>query len=400
MKMPIPTLTALLAFPLIVRADWPQWRGPAHDGISKETAWSPQWQGAPKILWRAQVGAGFSSITVAEGRAFTMGLDGKTETVYALSTSTGKIAWKHGWPSVFKAQFYEGGTSGTPIVDNGSVFVLGQSGDLVSLSAATGKVLWQKNLATELGLEIGTWGLTGAPLVDGERLLLNAGTTGTAVNKKSGEVVWKSGTDATGYATPVPFSLGGKPAAAIMGKEAVHVVERASGRVLWSHPWKTKYDVNAADPIVLPGGKMLVSSGYGHGAALLSFDAGGAKEVWKNTKWRAQMNPGVVIGGHVYGFDGQADSRPALVCLEVATGTVAWKQEGLGMGSVIAAGETLIVLSEKGELVTAPASPKGFTPLSRGQILGGKCWTVPTLANGLLYARNWKGEVVCVDMRK
>jgi len=400
MKISVPSLTALLVFPLIARADWPQWRGPGHDGISKESAWNPKWEGEPKLLWSAQIGTGFSSITVADGQAFTMGLDGKTETVYALNRTTGKIAWKHGWPSSFKAQFYEGGTSGTPTVDGGSVFVLGQSGDLLSLAAATGKVQWQKNLATDLGLEIGTWGLTGAPLVDGDRLILNAGTSGTAVNKKTGAVVWKSGAEATGYATPVPFSLAGTAAAALMGKDAVHVVDRASGRVLWSHPWKTKYDVNAADPIVLAGGKMLVSSGYGHGAALLSFDAAGAREVWKNTKFRAQMNPGVVIGGHMYGFDGQADSRPALVCLEVGTGAIAWKQEGLGMGSVIAAGETLIVLSEKGELVTAPATPKGFTPLSRGQILSGKCWTVPTLANGLLYARNWEGKVVCVDLRK
>jgi len=400
MKIAIPSLTALLVFPLIARADWPQWRGPGHNGISKETGWSAAWDGEPKLLWRAQVGAGFSAITVADGRVFTMGLEGKTETVSALDAATGKPAWKHGWPSVFKAQYYEGGTSGTPTVDGGAVFVLGQSGDLVRLAAATGKVQWQKNLATELGLEIGIWGLTGAPLVDGERLLLNAGTHGTAVNKTTGAVVWKSGADATGYATPVPFSLGGTAAAAIMGKDAVHVVERASGRVLWSHPWKTKYDVNAADPIILPGGQMLVSSGYGHGAALLSFDANGAKEVWKNNALRAQMNPGVVIGGHVYGFDGDADSRPALVCLETATGNVAWKQSGLGMGSVIAAGETLIVLSEKGELITAPATPKGFTPISRGQILSGKCWTVPTLANGRLYARNWKGDVVCVDLRK
>ncbi len=400
MKITVPTLTALLVFPLSARADWPQWRGPAHNGISTETSWNAKWDDDPKVLWRAKVGSGFSGITVAGGRAFTMGLDGKTETVHALDAATGKPAWKHGWPSVFKAQFYEGGTSGTPTVDGGSVFVLGQSGDLMSLAAATGKVQWQKNIATELSLDIGTWGLTGAPLVDGDRLILNAGTSGTAVDKRSGAVLWKSGAKAAGYSTPVPFEFGRRPVAALMGKDAVHVIDRTNGRVLWSHPWKTQYDVNAADPIILPGEKMLVSSGYGHGAALLAFDSRGARQVWKNTKLRAQMNPGVEIGGYVFAFDGQADSRPSLVCLEAATGQIAWKQDGLGMGSVIAAGDTLIVLSEKGELITAPATPKGFTPISRAQILTGKCWTVPTLANGLLYARNWKGDLVCVDLRR
>jgi outer membrane protein assembly factor BamB len=391
-------ITLVVFFPS-ARADWPQWRGPNHDGVSKETNWNPQWQGEPKRLWSAKVGEGFSSMTVAQGRLFTMGRSGRTESVYCLNAGTGRGGWTHGWPSEFKPKYYEGGTSSTPVVDGDAVYVFGQSGELMALTAATGKVLWQKGLADELRLKAGTWGFAGSPLVDGERVIVNAGTHGTAVNKANGKVIWQSGSSETGYATPVPFSSGGKALVAIMGKEHVFAVERGSGRLAWKHPWKTTYDVNAADPIVL-NGQMLVSSGYGHGAALLALTNSGASEVWQNAKLRCQMNPGVALGGHVYGFDGQADSKPALVCLDIASGQPTWRQEGLGLGTVVAAGGKLIILSEKGELITAEANPRAFTPISRGQVLSGKCWTVPILANGLLYARNWKGDLVCVDLRK
>jgi outer membrane protein assembly factor BamB len=380
-------------------ADWPHWRGPNHDGTSRESEWRSTWDGDPKTLWRAKVGEGYSSMSVANGRLFTMGLSGKSESVHCFDALTGAEVWKHSWPSTFKPQFYEGGTSGTPTVDGTRVYVFGQSGELMALDAKTGKPTWEKNVAKELGLKPGVWGFVGAPLVDDGRLILNAGTHGTAVDKNSGRVVWSSGTEDTGYSTPVPFTQGGRNLVALMGREAVFAVDRGTGKLAWKHPWKTKFDVNAADPIIVDG-QMLVSSGYGHGAALLSLTNTGASMVWENTKLRCQMTPGVVLGGHVYAFDGNADEKPALTCLEWRSGKLKWRQDGLGLGTVTAAANKLIILSEKGELVIADANPNAFAPISRAQILGGKCWTIPVLANGLLYARNWKGDLVCVDLRK
>ncbi|MGI8603354.1 MAG: PQQ-binding-like beta-propeller repeat protein [Verrucomicrobiales bacterium] len=395
-------LTLVLALPALCTtlsaAEWPHWRGPNHDGISKETDWQGKWTGEPKALWRTKVGEGFSSMSIADGRVFTMGITARSEQVFCLDALTGREVWRHSWPSTFKAQFYEGGTSGTPTLEGDRVYVLGLSGELMALEASTGKPVWQKNLAQELKLKAGVWGFVGAPLVDGDRLILNAGTHGTAVDKKTGRVIWSSGTEDTGYSTPLPFEHGGRDLVALMGKENLFAVERATGRLVWKHPWKTKYDVNAADPI-LAEGQMLVSSGYGHGAALLSMTNNGASVVWENTKLRSMMNPGVLLGGHVYGFDGNADGKPTLTCLELQSGQVRWRQDGLGLGSLLAADGKLIILSEKGELIIAEATPRAFTPLSRAQILGGKCWTVPVLANGLLYARNWKGDLVCIDLR-
>jgi outer membrane protein assembly factor BamB len=380
-------------------ADWPHWRGPHHDGISRETEWRWQWDSEPKTLWRAKAGEAFSSMSVAGGRLLTMGLHGQTETVHCFDALTGAALWKHSRPTMFKPQFYEGGTSGTPTIDGGRVYVFGQSGELMALDAKSGKPVWEKNLAKELGLKAGVWGFVGAPLVDAGRLILNAGTHGTAVEKDSGRVLWSSGTEDTGYSTPVPFTHGGRNLVAVMGRDHVFAVERATGKLAWKHPWKTKYDVNAADPIIA-NGQMLISSGYGHGAALLSLTNSGASVVWENTKLRSQMNPALLLGGHVYGFDGNADGQATLVCLELASGKLRWRQDGLGLGSLTAAANKLIVLNEKGELIIAEATPKAFTQISRAQILSGRCWTVPVLANGLLYARNWKGDLVCIDLRK
>ncbi len=391
---------AFLATSHPVRAtDWPNWRGPNHDGISREASWSATWDGEPKVVWKANVGSGFSSVTVAGGKLYTQGLSGKKEVVHCLDAATGKELWTHSWASDFKPKYYEGGTSSTPTVDGASVHVLGLSAQFACLDAATGKPRWEKDLKEATGAEPGTWGFTGSPLVTtGGRVVVNVGTHGTALDGKTGKILWQSGKEEAGYATPVPFTHGGKLLLAIMGKEHVFAVDPDTGTAAWKHPWKTRYDVNAADPII-SGNRMLVSSGYGHGAALLDFATTPPKVVWENEELRSQMNPAVLVDGSVYGFDGNADDKPSLVCLDFATGKVRWR-EALGYGSVLAAGKKLIILTEKGELVTAEATPDAFKPLARAQVIAGKCWTVPTLANGQLIVRNWKGELRCLSLGK
>jgi len=114
--------------------------------------------------------------------------------------------------------------------------------------------------------------------------------------------------------------------------------------------------------------------------------------VWESRKMRNHMNSTVLHDGFLYGFD-----ENTLRCLEFATGNEKWSQRGLGKGSLIMAGGRLVALSEKGELVVAPASPDGFAPTARARVLTGKCWTQPAFADGRIYARNAAGVLVCVD---
>ena len=379
--------------------DWHRYRGPDHNGISKETGWSAVWQKeGPKQLWKANVGIGFSSMTVADGRVYTMGNKGDKDTVYCLNSQSGAIVWQHTYDCPLDPKYYEGGTSSTPTVDARQVYTFSRRGHLFCLDAAKGAVVWQKNLVTDLGLKIPEWGFAGSPLVDGDLLILNAGERGVAVNKQTGALVWKSSEEASGYATPVPMSPAGKRVVAVFGAKGIFGLEPSNGKVAWSHDWETSYDVNAADPLA-SGDEVFISSGYNRGGALLKISpTGKPKVLWENKHMRNQLNSCVLLDGHLYGFDGNVGKEGTLRCLEWSSGGVKWTQKGLGTGSLMAASGRLIILSEMGELVVAEASPAGFKAVSRAQVLGGTCWTVPVLAGGKLLCRNSKGELVCLDV--
>jgi hypothetical protein len=168
--------------------------------------------------------------------------------------------------------------------------------------------------------------------------------------------------------------------------------------VKWAKTWATQYGVNAADPLV-DGDRLLLSTGYGKGAALLRMGTADPEVVWENRTLRCQMNPGILLDGYAYGIDGNERDRTALKCLELATGEEKWSVGVTSSGSVTSAGGKLLLLAGNGELSVGPASPSGFTPSGRARILEGKCWTVPVLANGRLYARNAEGRLVCLDLR-
>lgn len=381
--------------------DWPQWRGPDRNGISREKGWLEVWPAeGPKIAWKAKTGLGFSSIVVANGKAYTLGHEDEKDTVYCFDAKTGKEVWTHEYPADLGDKFFEGGTTGSPTVDGDKVYVLSRWGDLFCFQAADGKIIWQRNLQNDSDNRIPTWGFTGAPTVVGDLVYLNVGEAGMALNKKDGTTVWSSENKDPGYSTPLPVQLNGKDILLVSSGAGYSAVDPKTGAEQWQFPWQTQYGVNAADPIV-SGEKIFISTGYGKGAALL--DVSGNKKpevVWQSKVLRTQLSPGVLWEGHVYGRDGDTTETARLKCVELATGKEKWVEPGIGSGGVLIADGKLIVLSSKGELMVAPATPEGIKPISRAQVMGGKIWTVPTLANGIVYCRNSKGDIVAVDLRK
>jgi outer membrane protein assembly factor BamB len=376
--------------------DWYRWRGPDLNGISRETGWSTSWPAAgPKQLWRAQVGVGFTSITVANGRAYTMGNSDDRDTVYCFDAATGQEIWSHTYDCKLDPKYYEGGPGGTPTVDGDRVYTLSKFGHLFSFEADTGRVVWYRQLVDELGVEVPTWGFASSVLVDGNTLFINVGTHGIALDKATGKLLWTSGTAVAGYATPVPFTMGNRKALAVFATRSLVAVDAATGKALWSHPWRTSYDVNAADPIIHED-HIFISSGYNQGAALLRLTGGKPAVVWQNKNMRNQHNNSVLIDGALYGFDGDRNSD--LRSIDFKTGQVNWSHRGLGKGSLMAADGKLIILSERGELVIAAADATAFRPLARAQVLGGRCWTQPVLSHGRIYCRNAAGDLVCVDV--
>ena len=373
--------------------DWYRWRGPDLNGISQETDMQAQWPAAgPKQLWKASVGTGFASFSVSHGRVYTMGNANNTDTVYCLDARTGSEVWHYAYPCPLDPKNFEGGPCATPTVADGRVFTFSRKGDLFCLDAAKGTVIWSKNLNGELGLEVPTWGCSSSALIEGDMVVLNMGSAGVALDRKSGKVVWTSAKTFGAYATPVPLTIGGARCLAIMTRQSLVTVKAAGGEEVCSYPWKTDYDVNSADPIVA-GDKIFISSGYNHGGTLLKLGGTTLEKVWENKNMRNHFNTCVLWQGHLYGPD-----DGGLRCLAFDTGELKWTYREFGKGSLMMAEGKLVALSEKGELIIVEATPAEFKPISRAKILTGKCWTMPVLSHGQIYCRNAVGDVVCLDV--
>ncbi len=387
----------LLSASTLSADDWNRWRGPSLNGISRETGWQCQWpDSGPKRLWKASIGTGFSSITVSRGRAYTMGNASDTDTIWCFDATNGTVLWKHSYPAPLDPHYYEGGPSATPTVDGDRVFTMSKKGDLFCLDAATGKVIWSKHVHTDLGAEIPTWGFAASALVEGDSLILNVGSAGAALDKKTGAVIWKSSPGPCGYATPVAFDSGGRRLVAIMSFRSLEVIRPADGKQVWSYPWKTEYDINASDPIVL-GDRVFISSGCGHGAALLKVSNNQPSLVWQNQELQTHICSCIAWQEYVFGVHDKSEGSE-LRCLALDTGEVKWANADFGKGSLMLADSKIIGMSDKGELIVAEPTSKEFHVISRAQVLGGKCWTVPTLANGRIYCRNARGDLACFDV--
>ena len=394
-------VAAVLGFCSALSADWPRFRGVSADGISTESGWLGTWpDGSPRRLWKVDIGRGFSSVVVVDGRVFAQGFEENKggDTIIAVDAADGKPLWRHTYPEKLDPKFYEGGTSATPTVANGKVYTISKSGIVLCLNAADGKVLWERNLEKELKLKHPEWGYAGSPHLEGDLVVYNAGTHGVALKQSDGSNAWVSGTGASGYSTPVPFTFQGKRLLGIFGAKHLCAVDPTTGTLVWQHPWETSYDVNAADP-VFAGDHVFLSSGYDKGASAVSLASGQPKELWFNKEMRNHMASSVIIGDYVYGQDGQGGKDAHIKCLELKTGKVVWKSPAAESGSTTVVDGRLVWLTGKGEVVVIEAKPDGYKEVARAQAAGGKFWTAPVVANGRLYVRNWKGELVCLDVK-
>jgi outer membrane protein assembly factor BamB len=275
---------------------------------------------------------------------------------------------------------------------------VGREGQVFCLDAATGKVVWQKNVVTDGGAKIPEWGIASSAVIDGNLLYVNAGAGGIALDKATGREVWNGGSGAAGYASPVVFnSPAGKCVALFSAKELV-VADAATGKKKATYPWVTSYDVNGADPLV-DGDRIFLTSGYDRGCTMLKFNGRSLEKVWENKNIRSHFTSPVMLGGALYGVDGQAGSKAQLTCLDPVTGEVKWRG-ATGFGGMMVAGGKFLVLNDSGFLVAAEAGPAAYKEIARGKVVDGKPWTMPVLANGVVYCRNEKGDLAAVDVSK
>jgi outer membrane protein assembly factor BamB len=386
-------LTAALCAVTAAGQDWPNWRGPNHDGISAETGLKTQWDSPPPITWQREIGSGFSAITCVGGRVFTCGTQGKQQVLFCFDADAGDIVWQLALEQEYRDRNGGDGPRGTPTIDEGRVYVQGARGRLCCCDAADGKVIWSHTFNSKP-----QWGYSGSVLIEGELALAIAGENDgplVALNKKTGEFVWTAGSAPVGYSTPLAFTFDNRRYIAAMLGGSIIIVDPKTGREFWSKPWKTSWDVNAATPIYHDG-HLFFSSGYEHGSLLLKLahqgDALTATTVWEGQAIRAKFQTPVLYEGYLYTSD-EVD----LKCIDFATGQEKWSKDRIQHGTVVIANGHLFVLTGEGKLLIGKASPEGFEPTTQVPILEGRCWTIPTLCKGRLYARDFK-KIVCLQL--
>jgi outer membrane protein assembly factor BamB len=389
-----------LAAPDAGKGDWPQYRGPQRTGISQETGLLKKWpEAGPKLVWRVPLGDGYSGIAVVGGRAYTMYSKGGEEFAAAFDVATGKESWKFRVDAARDDDMGAGPRS-TPTVDGDVVFVVGAKGMVHALNAASGEKIWSKDLKAEVGAQVPQWGISTSPLVEGDLLLVDAGggknKSLAALDKKTGAVRWTAHSDRPGYSSPLAVTIAGVRQVLSFAGTSLVSVAATDGKVLWSLPWETSYDVNAAMPVLIPPDRVFISSGYDKGGAVYRVKKEGegfkTEEVWNTRVMKNHFNSSIHYGGYLYGFD-----DATLKCVDAATGEEKWRQRGFQKGSLLIADGHLVILSEAGLLLLAEATSAAYKEEGRMQVLEGRTWTMPSLAGGKLYLRNQK-EMVALEL--
>lgn len=407
-------VTLLLAAPATGTApsDWPQWRGPSRNGMSPATGLLAEWpDGGPPLIWRADgLGTGFSSLSVVDGRIFTMGDRDGQQWVIARSEADGRELWSAAVGPPWVDGY--GGPRGTPTVDGDSVYALGTDGDLVALDTETGVVRWRRSLTDDFGgfMSAGQgvhWRYAESPLVDGERLIVTPGADEAmivALDKGDGSEVWRAavpdlgplGADGAAYSSVVISEAGGvRQYVQLVGRGAIGVAAD-DGRFLWGYNRIANDVANIPTPII-DGDRVFVTTGYGTGAALLELRPDGSNGIDAHELWflggnELQNHHGGVILHEGVLYTGTGHNRGYPIAVRMADGETLWgpvRNDGEGSAAVTYADGHLYLRYQSGVMILAEATPSGYVEKGSFPIPDAApfSWSHPVVVNGRLYLR-------------
>lgn len=401
--------TVLLVFLLLSAAttagadDWPQYRGPDRHGTTAEASLLESWSGAqPEVVWRRELGDGFSAVSAADGRLFTAALvetdQGTREALLALDAETGEEIWRVLLGEPVETEFGNGPRS-TPTIAGDRVYMVSSRSLLLALGTSDGRELWRQDLAGDQ--PVPRFGYSMSPLVDSGQVIVEAGSeepgrSVAAFDAATGKERWRALDGAAGYSSPIAVEIEGVRQYVFSRREGPEVVALStSGEVLWRHGISAVAVIPM--PIFLPPNHLFVSSSDDDFGGLMlqierSDDTFQTAEVWQERLMRNHFNSSVVVGGFLYGFD-----NATFKCLSAADGSMRWARRGFGKGSLIAAGDLLFVLADNGTLALVRATPEAYRELGRSRPMSGKAWTAPSLADGRLYLRD-QDEMVALGI--
>ncbi|MBX9627783.1 MAG: PQQ-like beta-propeller repeat protein [Gemmataceae bacterium] len=394
-------LTLALALTLPA-ADWPQWRGPARDGIAPGPAWPDKVSGdALKTLWRVEnLGPSYSGPVVSADRVFvTETVNKEREVVTALDRKTGKEVWKTEWAGAMKVPFFADRNGSwirsTPALDGDTLYVAGIRDVLVALDAATGKERWRVDFVKEFSAPLPDFGFVCSPLVGPDGIYVQAGGGLVKVDKKTGKVLWRSladggGMNGSAFSSPVFARFAGRDQLVVQTRTKLAGVDPATGAALWARDIPSFRGMNILTPV--PVGDGVFTSTYGGNTQLVKVESTGdglaAEPAW-GFKYEGHMTSPVIVNGHAYLLG--KDKR--LVCVDLAAGKEAWgtdKRFG-DYWSLVANGDKLLGLDNRGTLYLVKANPKEFELLDERKLGTGETWAHLAVAGDELFVRDLNG---------
>ena len=389
-------------------ADWPQYRGPTHDGVSTDHI-NQQWSGSvTNPLWQVPLANSIATFTVSGGRAFTQvrrtvaSVD--KEVCVALDITSGAELWATAVENAYYPDGQTGGADGprsTPVVDGGSVYVLTTWLKLYRLDATTGAVIWQKDLVALYGGQVIPWQNAAAPVIEGG-LIYVAAACGSqnllALNASDGSVAWRAENEYMTHSTPTLATIQGVRQVIFATQSGLISLNPLTGSRLWKYFYPFYYSTSLAVSPVVYQNMVFISGAYGMGSAVVQVTLTGSTwttaQLWNN-QWSCQnqwMTP-VCYQGYLYGQFGTAVSTPYLDCIDMETGNVMWSVPGFGLGGTLLVDNQLLIVTADGNLVLAQPNSTAYTEVARFQAIPGyssanRCWNSPAVADGRVYVRS------------
>jgi outer membrane protein assembly factor BamB len=389
-----------------IATDWPQFLGPNRNGTYPGPplleAWGPS---GPKVVWRKQVGQAFAGPAVVQNRVLVFHRVGNEEVLESLDAKTGASVWRYAYPTTYRDDFgFDEGPRAVPVISGGRVFTHGADGWLHGIDLATGRMLWSVDTRKAFAAPKGYFGVASSPVVDANRVLVNVGGKSggiVAFDAATGKTLWTATSDEPSYSAPIVADINGQHTGVFFTRTGLVAVDPSNGRVLYQFRWRSRQaaSVNAATPIVV-NDQIFLSASYSTGAVLLKVANNKVTPVWSGEESMSNhYSTSVLKDGYLYGFDGRQEFGQTLRCVELATGKVMWNVDGFGAGTLLIAGDMLVITRESGELALAPASPKGFRFAARAQLLRGAVRAYPALSNGHYFVRSER-QLAAYDLNR
>lgn len=382
--------------------DYPQFLGPHRnailEGIKLESDWT---QNPPKLLWRVPVGEAYSAFAVVGRSAVTQEQKGEDETVACYDLLTGKEKWRHSARARYETAIAGIGPRATPTISGNRVYSFGATGILACLDLETGREIWSRDTVKETGARVKEWGMSGSPLVLDDKVIVSPGGRNEqslmAYDKETGAVIWGGGQARAGHSSPSLVSIAGMNQVLIFNNGQIAGHDPISGKLLWEYPWYSGMTQHVAQPILLPGDRIFVSTGYGIGCELIQIKKNNqgeftASQIWKSPRLKAKFANMVYKDGYIYGLD-----DGVLVCLDLTDGQRKWKRGRYGHGQLILVDDLLLIQTESGDVVLVDASSIEHNERARFPALSSHTWNAPTFAAPYLLVRNDR-EAACYEL--